>query len=118
MAFVRNPSAAEFRQALRRWPNQAVTSGQAISVQVPVGGSQRVRFRFLSSATGTLAFRLAYQDNTGTFTPYATGNPADVSVTANTETYQEITVGGETWLLVTFTPSATGTITWLDVSQV
>lgn len=89
-----------------------LASGVAKSWVVPIAGSPRARLKWLSTCAGTLAFALLRPDGR---TAYTTGNPANVVITAGTEADAIIDpLYGEGRLRITFTPSANGTVTYID----
>lgn len=95
------------------WPDgQPVTNGTPITTLVPCGvGTSRVRIK--TTGAGTLSAAFVRLDRA---TAYSANNPADVPVTGGTETQMNVDSRGEPWIRFTFTPSATGTITYADWS--
>lgn len=51
-------------------------------------------------------------------TAITAGAPADVTLTAGTANYIDMTLNGENWLLVTITGGGTGTISWVEVCRI
>lgn len=111
---------SRFRAAIRckgvLAASAAVVNATPVSEYVQVAGSARVRARIKTSGAGTLDLTFGFFVN-DVFTAYATGNPAQVAVSAATEAKIESDTYGESWCKVTFTPSANGTVTFCDVSQ-
>lgn len=96
---------------------------------IPIRGAARVKVRFKATNTGTLdlfflgpgfdqdqASATAYASLLGTI--YTTGNPTQVAIVANTEAQIFSDCYGEGFAIVKFTGTATGAITYADVSQV
>jgi hypothetical protein len=109
----------------------AATANTAIIYEViPVRGAARVKVRLKVTNTGTLDLLfvgpdfnqqqavdgVAFGSLTGTV--YTTGNPAQVAIVANTENSISSDCYGESYAIVKFTGSATGAISYCDVSQV
>lgn len=99
----------------------SVLNGVAVSQIIAIAGANRFRLRWKSSCAGTLSFAYVGPDrdvnNSVAGTVYAQNNPADVSVSAATETKADIELlYGEPYLKVTFTPGADGTITYAHAS--
>jgi hypothetical protein len=97
----------------------------AIAEYVAIPNKGDVRARIKATVGGTLSMHYMGPDvdvAAGTGTEYTTGNPTDVTVTANTEAM--IDTGkdtdahpiGEGYVKVIYTPSGSGTITFCDVS--
>lgn len=98
----------------------ALATGVAVSALIPLAGSSRFRIRIKASAAGTLSSAFVRPGTTGfdAASLYTTGNPTDVAVVANTETKLEISEHyGEALLLLTYTPSGNGTLTFCDVCE-
>jgi hypothetical protein len=106
-------------------PGSTLTDATAVTAQIAIAGALLVRLRGLFTAGGTLHFQYlrpaalrpaaagaGYAYSTAVVPPVG-----DVTVTANTEFSADITPGGESDLLVTFTPSASGVVTFFDVMQ-
>lgn len=93
-------------------------AGGAVSKLIPVAGALAVTFRglFAASAGGTFTFAYVRPDSAAG-TSYGVSNPANVVVSGGTEFCFTINPNGEGNLLVTFTPSGTGTITFFDTMQ-
>lgn len=96
-------------------------NGTPITKLIPVAGALSVTLRGLFAATGgtgsgTLSFQFMRPAPFST-TPYATNNPANVAVTGGTEFIVTINPNGEAWMLVTFTPSGNGVVTYFDQMQ-
>lgn len=94
---------------------------------VPVLGAQKVTARFKGTAAGTLDMVFVgpdfppYPDPATAFaslkgTLYATGNPTQVAITANTEALITGTCNGEGFVIIKFTGTATGAVTYCDVA--
>lgn len=129
-------------------PGTALTTSTAISQLIAIPNCVGWAARILSTAAGSLAAAYAdpsarmevaagidtIYTTVGTNAAYATGKPrlSPVAVTANTEAilqatsfpvYNGTTVlmpdyNGESFLLLTFTPSGNGTLTWCDFCQI
>lgn len=112
----------------------AVTGSTTYSQVVATAGSARIRVRILTAtATGTLNVipiapmgatstdEATYNANgkidTSKITPYATGT-GTVSVSAGTEANVDLDLYGENHCLVQFVCTLSGTIAFVDVSQV
>jgi len=94
--------------------NKAFLNGVAFSIIVPVAGGARWRAR-IKTATGGGTLSAAYVRNVTGNAAYTSNNPANVAVVAGTENImEEDTHMGESLLKLTFTPSADGTLTYLD----
>ncbi len=107
-------------------PGTHFTNGTACIAEEAIAGALLVRIRGLFTGGGTLSFKYLRPasarnpDSTGAGYAYSTAldTPhADVVVVANTEFLADIESGGESDLLLTFTPTADGVVTWLDISQ-
>lgn len=99
----------------------SLSNGVVVDEIVPIAGSARLRVRFKASAAGALdVVLMGPNTNTDTEggTQYSTGNPTQVAVSANTEAKIDVDLYGESWALIKYTPSGSGTITYVDVSQV
>lgn len=97
-------------------PGTAFTNGAAITIDVPCAGAERIRIR-MKTATGGGTLAAAWLRPDGE-TKYTANNPADVAIVAGTENKMDVDPHfGEGLLRLTFTPSADGTITYVDVSQ-
>lgn len=82
----------------------AYTDTNDRSAIVPVAGEARFRLRFKATQNGTLKARFLRPGGTE---EYTANNPADVPVTANTETKLDVTDHyGEGLVKFIFTPSA------------
>ena len=69
--------------------------------------------RFLSTASGTLSFAFARPNGVA----YTAGNPANIAVTGGTPiTPVALATLGAGTLIVTFTPTADGSITYADIA--
>lgn len=87
---------------------------------VPVGGSARVRVRIKATNTGNLLVSPVgpdFQRGQSGYTVYTTGASASTAVAADTEVKVDVDLYGENYVEVLFTGTATGVITFLDVSQ-
>lgn len=94
---------------------RSVTNATEYKTLVPIAGARFFRGRLKATVAGTLRAFLLLADGV---TRAATGNPADVPVTANTEAKIDIDdLHGEGFLELSFTPSATGTLNYADVCQ-
>lgn len=95
----------------------AVTNGQTYTIDVSGCNFARVRARIklAGNATGTLSTAFRSPDNVNA---YVTGNPADVVLGANGEGKVDIDNYGEDYIRFTFVCSASGTVTFFDVSRV
>ena len=116
-------------------PTATITSGQTYQEVVAVPGSARVRVRTLTagSGAGTLYVKpiapvAASPTDESVLTKdghvdpskvqaYATGT-GTAAVTAATEAKVDLDLYGENFILVQFVCSATGTLVFVDVSQV
>lgn len=102
-------------------PGAAYTNGSAVRAIVQLAGAARFRVRFKGSGAGSLA--LAFLRPGATLTNPATAEtyntaPSPVAVTANTEAVLEVAEHfGEHGAVLTFTPSADGTVTWCDIAR-
>jgi len=104
----------------------ACVNATAISEYVAIPNKGDIRVRLKASVGGTLSLHYMGPDldiERGVAgTEYTTANPADVTVTANTEAVIDTGTGtdthpmGEGYCKVIFTPSGSGTITFCDVS--
>lgn len=114
--------AQQPRPARRLTGNLAVGAATAntvaISEDVPIAGAAKVKARIKVTNTGTLDMTFGFYNPAGVFTAYTTGNPTQVAVSANTEAQISSDTYGEDYVRVTFTGTATGAITYCDVSQV
>ena len=94
----------------------AVTNAVQINAYASIAGSSRLRLRFKASVAGTLSSAFPWPDRTGgvyTALPFP-----NTPVVANTELVIDIaTLYGEAWLLISFLPTATGTLTYAHLSQ-
>jgi hypothetical protein len=106
-------------------PGTAFTNGDAVTAEVAIAGALLIRIRGLFTGGGTISLAYLRPAASRPADPAAAGyaytaDPAphaDVDVTADTEFSFDINPGGESDLLVTFTPSADGVVTFLDVMQ-
>jgi hypothetical protein len=107
-------------------PGTHFVNGDAVTAEIAIAGALLVRLRGKFTGGGTLSFKYLRPgsarnpDSTGAGYSYSTAldTPhADVAVVANTEFLADIEPGGESDLLLTFTPSADGVVTFLDVMQ-
>ena len=120
-------------------PGAAFLQAATIRALVPLTSASKARIRFKASRAGTLAGKFLRPGIRGgeyaSFWPAddlenaevcTTGNPSDVSVTANTEAMMEFgtmaattDLAGEAWLLLEFTEGnvGAGTVTYCNVSQ-
>lgn len=101
-----------------------LTNATPVQVLVPLAGCVRYRFRFKATAGGTLAFaycraNLSPAASPAQATPYTANNPSNITVAANVEAPSlDADHYGEDYLLITFTPSASGTVVYADISRV
>lgn len=100
----------------------ALASGEAISWVVAIAGAFFVRHRGKFTVAGTMTFQYLRPRSvrTGDDDGYSTTlDPphADVAVVAATEFLVDIEPGGESDLLITFTPADDGTVTFFDTMQ-
>lgn len=90
-----------------------LVSGTPVESAVVCAGASRGRVRFKATAAGTLAL-LFIRPNAG-IVPYAAGQPATVSVTADVETLLTTEdIAGESRAIIRFTPSGNGTVSLCD----
>lgn len=89
----------------------------AFAITIAIAGALVVRQRFLYTAAGTLSFAyLRPPPKNGTAYSSSVVPPvANVAVVANTEGSVDILPAGESLLLITFTPSGNGAVTFHDV---
>lgn len=95
----------------------AVTNGNAVSALVRCAGASRGRVRFKSTGAGSLKLEFVRPGGSqrSGVTVYGAGNPDAVAVTGGTETLLTTdAIAGEAMALITFTPSANGTVTFCD----
>lgn len=97
----------------------AFVNGTAIAVLLPIAGALLIRLRLLVTGGGSLTFAYV-RPPAGQGTPllaYGAVLPAaPLPVVANVEGSQDITnAAGECYLLVTYTPSAGGVVTFADI---
>lgn len=87
-----------------------------MSALVKCAGASRGRARFKASVGGELKLEFVRpQANNFTVTPYESGNPAPVAVTADVETLVSTSeIYGEASVLITFTPNGAGAVTLID----
>lgn len=97
----------------------AFANTEVLKEYVPTAGSARIRVRFKATNTGTLLVSPAWGNgaNPPAYTVYTTGASAATAVAANTEVNVDLDLYGENFVEVKFTGSATGVITFADVSQ-
>lgn len=93
-------------------PGVACANGVDVVQRVTIAGSPGGSVRFKATAAGSLKFEFQSSDGVDT---YGTGNPVAVPVVANTETKLDFTARGEAYAIITFTPSANGTFTFVDL---
>ena len=110
----------------------SLASGTSVSEVVCVAGCARVRVHLKASLGGTLSLAFVRPiasdgaiDGNGNVdaskvTAYTSGNPTDVTVTADTGAEIHADIYGESYALVTYTYTATASksITYADVSAV
>jgi hypothetical protein len=89
-----------------------ITNGGVTSVILPIAGAVKVRLRGLATAGGTIV--CAFLRPNG-LAAYGASNPANITVVGATEFVSTIDVVGESLLRLTFTGSASGAWTFLDV---
>lgn len=95
----------------------ALETAVPVAIVVVLAGAAAWRLRFKATVGGTLAFAYLRPNRAGT--AYATSNPGDVAVLANTEVAVEVAQHfGESRLQITYTPSGNGTVTHADISEV
>jgi len=92
-------------------PTTAILNGVAVSQLIPIAGCPAGRVYWKSSCAGSL--KLELMDPTGT-TAYASSLIGPTAILAGTENHVDFNPRGEAYLLITFTPSADGTITFCD----
>lgn len=93
----------------------SVVNGTAVASLVTCAGASRGRVRFRATCAGTLELLFCRPGPVAEPELYAAGNPASVAVTANTETLLSTgDIAGESTALIRFTPSANGTINFVD----
>lgn len=97
---------------------------------IPVRGAAKVRVRFKATNTGALDLifvgpdfnqqqavdGVAFASLTGT--SYTTGNPTQVAIVANTEAKIDSDCYGEGYVIIKFSATATGAVTFCDASQI
>lgn len=89
--------------------------GVAMSALVVCAGASRGRCRFKATVAGELKLEFLRPLNSNTVIPYEAGNPAPVTVVANTETLLSTSdLAGEASALITFTPTGAGVVTFCD----
>jgi hypothetical protein len=113
-------------------PGGAITKNGSIYTIIPVASGGKFRMRFEASVGGTMVsaylkpgitpglYKSFYHAKDGSDPVTTTGNPADVTVTADTEALLEINdLSGEAYLLVKFTEAnvAAGTVTSANICQ-
>ena len=106
-------------------PGTVFTDGDAVTAEVKIAGAFLVRLRGLFTGGGTLNMKYlrpaasrAPSGSPGyTYDPSLEGPGTDVTVVANTEFVVDINPGGESDLLITFTPAADGHVVFFDVMQ-
>jgi hypothetical protein len=91
----------------------AYANTDVLVVPVAIYGAGGVRLRGKFTGAGSLAVAVLRWDGQ---TVYDTAPVTAISVTANTEFVEDIDLRGERGLRLTFTASATGVVTYLDVS--
>lgn len=96
-----------------------ITIATAISLTEPIAGDNYTRFYWKASKAGTLKFEFVrpYKSPEATEDVYDTKAVPDVTTVADTEKVVTVPVEGESRLKITFTPDATGTITYADISH-
>lgn len=94
----------------------SVAGGNIVKV-IPIAGALAITLRGLfATQGGTLSF--AYlRPPPADATAYGVSNPANVTVTANTEFATTINPNGEGNLRITFAPGGTGSVTFFDQMQ-
>lgn len=94
-----------------------LTNAVEVSEYVPVAGAARIRVHWKSTVAGSLAIHFCRPDRLPNPARYTAGNPTAVPIVANTENVIDVaTHFGEHMMEVAFTPSATGALTYADVS--
>lgn len=97
-------------------PGTTLTNAVPVVQKIPTAGATRVRGRWLSTIAGTLSFKWIRPDGE---TEYAANNPGDVVIVGGTENKFDVDPHfGEGLLQVTFTPGATGVLTYFDVCEI
>ena len=95
------------------YEGQTVANATTYQARVNIAGASSVRVRFRASVAGTLKLTFLRPDGV---TKYASGNPTDVSVSANVETLIDTNaVYGEAWALIEFVAGGSGTVALCDV---
>lgn len=106
-------------------PGTAFTNADAVTAEVAIAGAFLIRLRGLFTGGGTLNMKYlrpascrAPAGSPGyTYDESLEGPGTDVTVVANTEFVVDISPGGESDLLLTFTPTADGHVVFFDVMQ-
>lgn len=120
-----NRAARRLNGALK--PGTAFVNTTVLYEVVSTLGAQRLIVRLKATAAGTLdvvpvgpdfdpAQTVAFASLAGT--KYASNLPTQVVIVANTENFIKFTTEGENYVVVKFTGTASGAITFVDVSQV
>ena len=93
----------------------ACTNGTPLSALVTIAGASRARCRIKTTCDGVLKFEFVRPLNGRLIVTYAADNPATGNITANTEDSLTTTdIAGESQMLITFTPSGDGAVTFVD----
>lgn len=89
-----------------------VANGVTYQRRINIGGASSARVRFKCSAGGTL--KCSFMDPLGQ-SAYTTGNPSNVTVTANVEAMIDTnSIYGEGWALIEFVSGGAGTVSLFD----
>lgn len=129
---VQIPSRAMLNRVARRLngalkPGATFTNTAVLYEIIPILGATRLMIRAKVTAAASLdlvflgpdfdpAQTVAFASLVGT--RYASNNPTQVALVANTENFMKVTVEGENYALVKLTGGASGAITFIDVNQV
>ena len=90
-----------------------ITIATPITILVPIAGDNYTRIYFKASKAGTLKFQFVRPFPESAV--YDTKAVVDVTTVADIEKLVDIPVEGESQIKITFTPDATGTISYCDV---
>lgn len=91
-----------------------ITIAVPIVTQVAVAGDTSVRLYWKATKVGTLEFKFLRPNRVD---PYDLEAASDEVTVADAETVVDIACQGESVLEITFTPAATGVITYADVAH-
>ena len=103
-------------------PKKSFAEGATLTIAVPIteiiaiAGDNYTRIYFKADVAGTLVFEFMrpYPEASAV---YDTKPVPDVAIVASTEKVVDVPVEGESRLLVTFTPDATGLMIYADESH-